>query len=403
MVSRLTDTDLYKFTMSYFAWKLHKNVPVKFELILRGDTPYRLSQMASSMAGLRDNLKSIRMLDFTDQEIEYLKTMFPEEYVNELSGATLPIPHVDFDSSLSPKIEVSGPWWVTTFWETFIMNVINEMYFSTCMEDDKRSFTNVILEGLDRLRIKEKKLQDAGIQIVDFGTRRRFSEKWHGLLLFLLAKDDPCILAGTSNVWMAMDLGLKPVGTFAHELYMAYQGIYRDKYHASKSHQYVLEDWARIYGDKPSMLIALTDQYGSSYFFEHFTKDQAETWTGLRQDSGDPFLFGDQAIAFYESMRINPMSKTIIFSDSLDVDLILKLHETFSKRINVGFGWGTNLTNDCGYKPLNMVVKMTESNGYGTVKFSNDTGKTQGAAGDLAWARQTFGLVSQQSFSPTSH
>jgi len=206
----------------------------------------------------------------------------------------------------------------------------------------------------------------------------------------------PKQLAGTSNVYFAMKFDLKPIGTFAHELDMVYSGIYCGSDEELRgSHNRVLEDWWNLYGAPLS--IALTDTFGSKFFFEDMTKEQAEKWKGLRQDSGDPIEFGERAVKFYESHGIDPKTKLIVFSDGLDVFTIVKLAEHFKGRINVTFGWGTNLTNDVGFDTLSLVVKAVEANGKPLVKLSDNLAKAMGPAKVVERFKRVFGYTNTDS------
>ena len=147
------------------------------------------------------------------------------------------------------------------------------------------------------------------------------------------------------------------------------------------SHQKVLDIWWQEYGEPLS--IALTDTYGSDFFFRDFTEEQAQNWRGLRQDSGDSIMFGEKAIAFYNRLGIDPREKLIVFSDGLDIRKIVEIAERFTGRIKVAFGWGTNLTNDLGLKPLSLIVKAIEANGYRTVKLSDNLAKAMGDKEDI--------------------
>jgi nicotinate phosphoribosyltransferase len=155
------------------------------------------------------------------------------------------------------------------------------------------------------------------------------------------------------------------------------------------SHNRVLQEWWEEYGW--GLSIALTDTYGSDFFFRDMTTEQARAWKGLRQDSGDPMAFGETAIAFYERHGIDPRDKLIVFSDGLDLGTIVKLANHFAGRIQVSFGWGTNLTNDVGFEPLSLVIKVTEANGHRTVKLSDNLAKATGDAYDIERFKRIFG------------
>ena len=194
----------------------------------------------------------------------------------------------------------------------------------------------------------------------------------------------PDNFVGTSNVWMSNEIGMQPIGTFAHELPMIYAGI-ADAIglDIADSHSRMLDVWQETFGDDLST--ALTDTFTSEFFFESFTKEQAEQYKALRHDSGDPFEFTDRVIEFYKGNDIDPQSKTIVFSDGLDLDTIIALQDHCKDKINAVYGWGTNLMNDMGpaVKPLNIVMKATRvdlptGESAELVKLSDDEGKHTG-------------------------
>ena len=182
------------------------------------------------------------------------------------------------------------------------------------------------------------------------------------------------------------------MGTNAHEEDMAMSGImHGSDDEIRNSHQKVLQEWWEEYGW--ALSIALTDTYGTDFFFRDMTYEQARDWKGLRQDSGDPFKFGDKAIAFYQQHGIDPREKLLVFSDGLDVDTIIRLADYFAGRIKVTFGWGTNLTNDLGFPAISIIIKLLESNGYGTVKLSDNLAKAMGKPEDIERFKRIFGYT----------
>jgi nicotinate phosphoribosyltransferase len=209
----------------------------------------------------------------------------------------------------------------------------------------------------------------------------------------VLAQEMPGQMLGTSNTAMAMQYGLLPIGTLAHEMYMVLAGVMAQSEDTIRaSHNRVLQEWWEEYGW--GLSIALTDTYGSDFFFRDMTAEQARAWKGLRQDSGDPIAFGEKAIAFYERHGIDPCEKLIVFSDGLDLGTIVKLADHFAGRIRVSFGWGTNLTNDVGFEALSLVIKVIEVNGYRTVKLSDNLAKATGEAADIERFKRIFGHTS---------
>jgi nicotinate phosphoribosyltransferase len=344
---------------------------------------------------LHRQIEHVRTLRFQDEELDFLREsrflkigFFREAFLNFLKLLVLPEVMIINDGQ-NFRIEVSGCWPEVTLWETIILSIVNELYTQAILKKMSRAERkNVYEEGKKRLTRKIAILKaNPDIRFSDFGTRRRWSREWQEYVVSRLVQEVPDQILGTSNVYLAMKLGVAPIGTFAHEMFMSYSGIYRDQLRAS--HNKVLVDWWEMYGE--ALSIALTDTYGTDFFFEDMTRDQAEKWRGLRQDSGDPIEFGEKAIKFYESHGIDPRQKLIVFSDGLDIETIVKLTNHFRGRIKVAFGWGTNLTNDMGVKALSLVVKVIEAMQHGTVKLSDNLAKAMGSLKDIELFKKVFG------------
>jgi nicotinate phosphoribosyltransferase len=234
-----------------------------------------------------------------------------------------------------------------------------------------------------------------GLTFTDFGTRRRFSKGWQDYVVKTLRNEFADRIAepqfrGTSNVHLAMKYGLLPMGTSAHEMYMIMAGISDQTDDGIRnSHNKFLDLWWDQYGY--GLSIALTDTFGSEFFFKDMTSWQAAKWKGLRHDSGDPIVFGERVIEFYKSHGIDPIDKIIVFSDGLDVDSIININNHFKDRIKVTFGWGTNLTNDLGFKALSLVIKPVMANNVSLVKLSDNLAKAMGDVSVVERYKRIFG------------
>ncbi|MFA6603852.1 MAG: nicotinate phosphoribosyltransferase [Patescibacteria group bacterium] len=405
IIKSLLDLDYYKLTMAQVAWRhFFHRVPVTYSFTNRTQKVRLADHIAE--ADLRRELDAARELRFTPKELGYLSRLgpFQPDFLQFLRTFTLP----PYDLALTDgqfRIEVSGPWHEAIFWETLILSIVNELYYASLTTGpDATSGRSRLclahLEGWRRLDEKIRRLeQHPDIRFIEFGTRRRFSRAWQEMAAVKLATRIPQQMIGTSNVDLARRLGLQPIGTFAHEMFMVFSGIYRGAGYSGffadedeairSSHNAVLQCWWRNYGE--ALSIALTDTFGTGFFFRDFTPEQAAKWRGLRQDSGDPFVFGETAIEFYRNLGIDPRTKTIVFSDGLDLDLIESLQAVFGSRIKTAFGWGTNLTNDCGPDPLSLVVKVTGVNGYPTVKLSDNLAKAMGPSDEVEHFKRIFG------------
>ena len=377
--------DTYKLTMGQMALEKYPDAEVTFTMKNRsGDFP--LAKYID-IPTLRNRFDEIRDKGFTPEEIAYFagikaqngEARFDEKYLDFLADLTLTDVNIDINPDTDDlQISATGPWANVSLWETVVMSEVNEQYYINLLKDEGKDLESVWAEGNRRLSEKIGKLKDRpNIKFSDFGTRRRFSAAWHEHVTGRLASELPDNFVGTSNPWLAYKYNLAPIGTYAHEMPMVYAAM-ADQANENplNGHAQMMDDWFERYGEDLS--IALTDTFTSEFFFSDFTKEQAELWRGLRHDSGDPIDFGEQAIKFYESQGIDPKTKTIIFSDGLDIDAIINLTDHFEGRINIMFGWGTTLMNDLGIRANNFVMKPTKVNNIDTVKLSDNVGKHTG-------------------------
>lgn len=379
--------DYYKATMSQVEFEKHPDAEVTFALKNRSNE--KLSAYVAPEQ-LHERLEQLRS-GWKPEEVAYLASLqnqdgtaqFSEAYLDFLLDSELPPVHTDLNESGDLAVRTTGEWPLVTFWETVVMSEINELYFKNKLESEGKSLDELYAEGDRRLDEKIALLQDRpDIKFSDFGTRRRFSYAWHKHVIERIATELPDNFVGTSNIYMAHELDLQPIGTFAHELPMVYAAL-EDSAGSPPliGHNKVLQDWQETY--RGDLSTALTDTFTSEYFFTDFTPEQANEWKSLRHDSGDPFEFGDRVIDFYESHEIDPQTKTIVFSDGLTIEVIMQLADYFKDKINVVYGWGTTLTNDLGVKANNFVMKAVEVNGQGTVKLSDAEGKHTGRDEDI--------------------
>jgi len=281
------------------------------------------------------------------------------------------------------EITVRGLWYDVMLWEVPLLAIISEV----CMTWDRSGATeaHVLEEVSEKTKTKALAMMDVGCKFADFGTRRRFSSLVHDRVVSMLSRFDSCI--GTSNIHLARKYRLKPIGTMAHEWVQGVSGLVGLR-HANR---YAMEAWQDVYRGK--LGIALTDTFGSEAFWCDFDGELARLYDGVRQDSGDPFVFAERAVAAYWERGIDPKTKTIVFSDGLDVDKAIALQRRFSERVKVVFGIGTNLTCDVdGHPPMNIVVKLTHIDGVPVVKLSDSPGKVIGDKEAVKAARWTFGL-----------
>ncbi len=369
IIESLLDTDLYKFTMMQVVLHHFPAAQVEYRFKCRTPgvdlTPYigEIEREIGALCGLR----------FTRRELEYLRgwRFLKSDFVDLLGLYHLQDRFVSVKPSAISSIEVDisivGPWLHTILFEVPILAIVSEIYFRRTQP--RPDFA----EGRRRLNAKIAQINavpDPAFRIADYGTRRRFSRQWQESVLRALKDGIGPKFVGTSNVHFALEHGLTPLGTMAHEYLQACQAVgprLRD------SQVFAFNTWAREY--RGDLGIALSDVCGMDAFLVDFDLFFCKLFDGVRHDSGDPFDWGEKLIAHYLKMRIDPRTKTMVFSDSLSVPLAIRLFEYFKGRSQTAFGIGTNLTNDLGYEPLQIVIKMTRCNGQPVAKISDEPSK----------------------------
>lgn len=395
IVETLLDQDLYSWTVAQVAFqKGHGNVPVLYEF--KNRTKEVGLEGKIDLGLLRENIQHVRSLKPSVEEIEFLRNTgyFSDEFLRYFAyDMRLCEPDVRFEFG-DLVIEIEDRWIDAIWWEVHLLSMVNEIYAMGEMTTSVGAYHE---EGMRRLFRKVETLKTRPqLGFMEFGTRRRFSRKHQYDVLEYLLENIPRQVTGTSNVNLARQFSIKPTGTQSHQAPMAYAGIYDFSDGSMRnSHSYFLRDWWEVY--RGPLSIALTDTFTSDFFFKIFTPEMADRFWGLRQDSGDPFVFAEKAISFYESLGINPQRKMIVFSDGLNVELMVKLWDEFSNRIGVGFGIGTNLTFDVGYspmnsiKPLSIVIKLTRANGKDVCKLSDNVNKMIGSEMVRSRFKRVFG------------
>ncbi|MBN9408025.1 MAG: nicotinate phosphoribosyltransferase [Burkholderiales bacterium] len=387
IIQSLLDTDLYKFTMMQVV--LHQFPGAQVEYKFRCRNPG--VQLAPLAEEIREEIRGLCQLGFTEPELDYLRSMrfIKSDFIDFLGLFRLNEKYITVTPLDSGEIDIAirGPWLHTILFEIPVLAIVNEVYFRNSHPAPE------LAEGRARLKNKIAQLQGEGLRdlkIADYGTRRRFSREWHrevlGELGQRLGTGPGGQFAGTSNVLYAMELGYTPLGTMAHEYLQACQALgprLRD------SQVFGFESWAKEY--RGDLGIALSDVYGMNAFLRDFDMFFCKLFDGARHDSGDPFSWGERMIAHYASNRVDPRTKTLIFSDGLTIPRTIELYRQFRGRCQLAFGIGTNLTNDLGYEPLQIVIKMVRCNGQPVAKLSDTPSKNM--CDDeryLAYLRQVF-------------
>lgn len=389
IITSLLDIDLYKLPMSQLIWKKQRSAWARFDFKNRHNLVNLLDWLDPDE--IQQQIEFARCLRLSPRERSYLRGLglLEDAYITDLTAMRLPEVEVTSDLGIL-GIRAEGEWWQVTFWETLILSIVTELYAWKWLKRFREGERQVTRVGRDHLLNKIVALKrHPGVKIIEFGTRRRYSAAWQQEVLTTLKQELPGQLLGTSNVRLADELMLRPIGTYAHEMPMGYAAIYGDLRTGIPVGQgKFLDDWYELYGDR--LAIALPDTFGTDFFLEHF-EERAKIWRGVRIDSGDPIEIAEKVLAFYESHGIDPKQKTVIFSDGLDDQKIVQYYNRFAERTNVLFGWGTTLTNDVSIPTLSLVMKLTSVDGVGTVKLSDNRAKAIGTTADLERAEAIYG------------
>lgn len=414
IVRSLLDTDFYKLLMHQFVYLRHPNVDVGFALANRTKSVRIADEI--DLDELREQLDFVRSLRFRPSEIVWLRgqsfygqhNLFEESYLHHLKTLHLP----DYELAASEDGQLSlvfrGPWTQTTLWEIYALEIINELRY-------RRIMRGMNLSQLDIMYARAKvKLYDKlvrlrsvdGLNITDFGTRRRHSHLWqeHCILTAKEVLGDK--FTGTSNAYFAAKHDLEAKGTNAHELPMVLAALADGDEELRDAQYKVLKQWQNVY--RGGLLIMLPDTFGTTQFLRD-APEWVRHWTGARPDSKKPVPGGEELVEFWRHRGEDPKEKLIIFSDGMDVALpgqapngsdIPEVHAHFAGRVRVGFGWGTNLTNDflgCHpddpdlLRPISLVCKVKDANGRPAVKLSDNYEKATGPAEEIERYRRIFG------------
>ncbi len=370
-IKSLLDTDLYKITMlqAFFHAPEFRTVDIEWKFACRNLHTFDL---AALIPEINRQLEHVCTLSFTDEELKYLAG-FPfisRDFIEFLRIYRLDNRFV----TLRPKgndldLHIRGPLIHVALFEIYLLAIISELHTFAHFE----AYSAETARG--RLQKKIETLRAQGemkdFVFVDFGTRRRASRKWQQEVLEILLQQVPHYLAGTSNLYFAKLFNIRPIGTMAHEWFQAWQAVTR----LADAQKAALEGWVREFRGR--LGIALTDCYSMDSFINDFSDPYfGKLYDGLRHDSGSPIEWGEKAISMYRKMGIDPLTKTLVFSDNLNFAKMIELHKTFHGRARVSFGIGTNLTNDVGNIPLDIVIKMVAANDKPVAKISDEPGKS---------------------------
>jgi nicotinate phosphoribosyltransferase len=369
IVTSLLDTDLYKFNMDQVIFHKHTNLVGTY--IFKCRTPGIVFTQAM-VDEMDEQIGALCELRFTEKELNYLRSIrfIKQDYI-EFLRLWHPIRDyvsLELNNDGSLYLRVDGPLFSAMQFEIYLLEIVNEVYFRMSYDYD-----SLIANARSRLRCKVDRFRCGlyDFKFAEFGCRRRLSREWEDeVVRTLTSETHNCV--GTSNVYLAMKYHLTPIGTYAHEFVQMYQGI--EDIPVAMTNRFALKEWFDEYqGDNGT---ALTDTITTDCFLLDFDKLQATMYTGVRHDSGDPYAWGMKMIEHYRKLGIDPMTKTLLFSDSLSCNSAQNIFDEFKDKAKVAFGIGTHFTNDTGIAALNIVIKLQYVNGRPVAKLSDCPGKT---------------------------
>lgn len=388
VIKTILDTDLYKFTTSYAYIKLFPYAMGTFAFKDRDETEYT----EGFLEALKNEIHNLEMVKLTPEEQEYMTShcrFLPGVYWEWLSSFRFDPKKIEvwLDEQHHLQMSVTDYLYKVTLYEVPLLAIVSEI---------KNQFLNHIPDKqviLDRLGGKVELSNSHQMPFSEFGTRRRFSFDVHKLVVEYLKKHAR-YCTGTSNCYLAMKYDMRPMGTHPHEWFMFHGAQFGYKH----ANYMALENWVNVYdGDLGT---ALSDTYTSDAFLSNFSRKQAKLFDGVRCDSGNEYEFIDRLIARYKELGIDPTTKTIIFSNALDFEKALKIFQYCQGKIRCSFGIGTNLTNDTGYQPSNIVMKLSRckmspnQEWRECVKLSDDMGKHMGSMTEVEACLHELRLLS---------
>lgn len=368
MITSLLDTDLYKFNMNQVIFHKHTNLVGEYHFKCRNDDVIFTQDMLDEINDQIDYLCGLRL---TGEELDYLRSIrfIKDDYVEFLR---LWHPIRDYVTTALEDgnliVTVKGPLFSAMQFEIYLLEIINETYFRITYD-----YNRLLASAKQRLEDKIEGFTSGKytFKFAEFGARRRLSREFEEYAIKELATRTNAMV-GTSNVYFAWKYNLTPIGTYAHEYVQMYQGI--DSIPLAYTNHYAMKDWYDEYqGDNGT---ALTDTVTTDLFLMDFNRSMVNNYTGVRHDSGDPYEWGEKIINHYKKYGVDPKTKTLLFSDSLDFDRAQTIFNYFKDKAKTSFGIGTFVSNDTCAEPLNIIIKLQYVNGRPVAKLSDSDGKT---------------------------
>ena len=369
IVKSLLDTDLYKFNMNQVIFHKHTNLNGEYHFKCRNEGIVFTPEMLEEINAQIDHLCT---LTFTEDELDYLRSIrfIKSDYVEflRLWHPLRNYVHTSLSDEGELSIIVRGPMFSAMQFEIYLLEIVNEVYFRL-----QYNYDELLASAKERLDAKIKAFQDGKytFKFAEFGCRRRLSAEFEGLAIKRFAEEtNNCV--GTSNVYFAKMYNLTPIGTYAHEFVQMFQGI--DEIPLSYTNHFALADWYDEFkGDNGT---ALSDTLTTDLFLLDFNRSMVNNYTGVRHDSGDPYEWGEKLIAHFKKYGVDPMTKTLLFSDGLTFDYAQEIADHFAGKAKTSFGIGTFVSNDTCVPALNIVIKLQYVNGRPVAKLSDSDGKS---------------------------
>ncbi|WP_299047492.1 nicotinate phosphoribosyltransferase [uncultured Tateyamaria sp.] len=406
IVRSLIDTDFYKLLMCQSVFRNKPDTQVTFSLINRS-THVPLAKLIDE-GELREQLDHIRSLSLRRGESTWMRgntfygkrQMFTPEFMDWFETLRLPAYHLERTGD-QYELTFEGAWPEVMLWEIPALSVLMELRGRAVLNEMGRFELQVLYaRAMTKLWEKIERLKGhEGLRVADFGTRRRHSFLWQDWCVQAMGEGLGDQFAGTSNCLIAKNRDLEAIGTNAHELPMVYSALAETDEALAQAPYDVLSDWHDEHDG--NLRIILPDTYGTEGFLDR-APDWLAGWTGIRIDSGDPATGAEVAIKWWQDRGEDPRDKLVIFSDGLDADKIVELHQQFAGRVKVSFGWGTMLTNDFKgltdadrLAPFSLVCKAVSANGRPTVKLSDNPNKAMGPEAEIERYKRVFGVGAQ--------
>lgn len=373
IITSLLETDMYKFSMGQAIYHQFPSYKTTWTFRCRNKDVHFTEEMIQE---IKDQIRAYCDLQFTEEELQYLDDIkwIKGSYIDflRLWKPRYEDFEISADAECGLSIETRGTWLNTSMYEIPTLAIVNEVYFRMQYDYDElfKSFKERLDEKIGWLRSGKCCISSFS----EFGMRRRLSADAEDMAVKALADENlgESVFVGTSNVYLAKKYSITPVGTMAHEWIMCVgQGDH--KHNPAYSNWYALRAWVEEYGVLNGT--ALTDTITTDCFLRDFQLTYSTLFSGVRHDSGDPVEWGEKMIAHYISLGIDPKTKTLLFSDSLNFEKADKLYQHFKGRAKVAFGIGTYIANDTCVDALNIVMKTTLCNGQDVAKISDVGGK----------------------------